>query len=66
MDGITYALGQYLTVFVDELEVQYAAASVVHSLLPAVTLSCGVVKFIMFYRFIKLSNALIIFFFKDQ
>ena len=41
MDGITYSLGTYLTVFIDEFNVSHGEASVVHALLPAVTLMCG-------------------------
>ena len=41
MDGITYALGQYLNIFVLDFGIPYAKAGLVHGLLPAVTLSCG-------------------------
>ena len=41
MDGITYALGTYLTVFTENFHVSHGEASIVHSLLPAVTLMCG-------------------------
>lgn len=46
MDGITYALGQYLAVFVDDFNVTYGATSVIHSLLPAVTLLIGMFSYI--------------------
>jgi hypothetical protein len=41
MDGITYSLGTYLTIFVETFKIPYVEASFIHSLLPAVTLSCG-------------------------
>lgn len=41
MDGVTYALGTFLPLFVDEFKVSDAEASIVHSLLPAVTLFSG-------------------------
>ena len=41
MDGVTYALGTFLPLFVDEFKVSHAEASFVHSLLPAVTLFSG-------------------------
>ena len=41
MDGVTYALGTFLTPFVEEFNVTHAEASIVHSLLPAVTLFSG-------------------------
>lgn len=41
MDGITYSLGIYLPAFVREFNVTHGEASLVHSLLPAITLSTG-------------------------
>ena len=41
MDGITYSLGTYLTIFTQSFGVSHAEASFVHSLLPAITLICG-------------------------
>jgi hypothetical protein len=41
MDGITYSLGTYLSVFVNQFGVSHGEASIVHSLLPAVTLMAG-------------------------
>ena len=41
MDGVTYALGTFLTSFIDEFKITRAEASIVHSLLPAVTLFSG-------------------------
>jgi hypothetical protein len=41
MDGITYASGQYLRVFIDDFDATNGAVSVIHGLLPAVTLACG-------------------------
>jgi hypothetical protein len=41
MDGITYSLGTYLGVFIENFGVSHAEASIVHSLLPAVTLMSG-------------------------
>ena len=41
MDGIIYSLGTYLTAFTDDFHVSHGEASLVHSLLPAVTLSTG-------------------------
>jgi hypothetical protein len=41
MDGITYSLGTYLTVFTENFGVSHGEASIVHSLLPAVTLMSG-------------------------
>jgi hypothetical protein len=51
MDGITYALGTYLTVFVESFGVSQGEASIVHSLLPAVTLSTGPIASILTNRF---------------
>jgi hypothetical protein len=41
MDGVTYALGTFLTPFVEQYNVTHAEASIVHSLLPAVTFLSG-------------------------
>ena len=41
MDGVTYALGTFLTPFTETYGVSHAEASIVHSLLPAVTLFSG-------------------------
>lgn len=41
MDGITYALGAYLTAFTEIFHVSRSEASLVHSILPAVTLISG-------------------------
>lgn len=41
MDGLTYSLGTYLTVFTEYFKVSHGEASIVHSLLPAITLMCG-------------------------
>ena len=41
MDGITYTSGQYLTIFMDDFEATNAAVSVIHGLLPAITLASG-------------------------
>ena len=41
MDGVTYDLGTFLTPFIQEFNVTHAEASIVHSLLPAVTLFSG-------------------------
>lgn len=41
MDGITYSLGTYLTAFTENFNVSHGEASIVHSLLPAITLSTG-------------------------
>ena len=41
MDGITYSLGTYVTLFVEEFKVSHAEVGMLHSILPAVTLSCG-------------------------
>ena len=41
MDGMTYSLGTYLTYLTQAYNTSHSAASVVHSLLPAVTLGCG-------------------------
>lgn len=41
MDGITYSMGTYLTVFTEHFKVSHGQVSVIHALLPAVTLSCG-------------------------
>lgn len=41
MDGIIYSLGTYLTAFIDDFQVSHGEASLVHSLLPAITLSTG-------------------------
>jgi MCP family monocarboxylic acid transporter-like MFS transporter 9 len=47
MDGITYSLGTYLSVFVEYFNVSYGEASIVHSLLPAVTLVSGPIASIL-------------------
>lgn len=41
MDGIIYSLGTYLTAFIEDFHVSHGEASLVHSLLPAITLSTG-------------------------
>ncbi len=41
MDGITYTMGTYLTIFTEQFKVSHGAASVIHALLPAVTFLCG-------------------------
>ena len=41
LDGVTYSLGTFLTPFTEEYNVSYAEASIVHSLLPAVTYLSG-------------------------
>jgi MFS family permease len=41
MDGVIYALGTFLTPFIEEFNVTHAEASIVHSLLPALTLFSG-------------------------
>ena len=41
MDGITYSLGTYLPIFTEFFDISHGAASVVHSLLPAITLGSG-------------------------
>lgn len=41
MDGIIYSLGTYLPAFVEDFGVSHGEASLVHSLLPAITLSTG-------------------------
>lgn len=42
MDGITYALGAYLTAFTKIFHVSRSEASLVHSILPSVTLISGI------------------------
>jgi hypothetical protein len=51
MDGITYSLGTYLTLFVDTFGVSHGAVSIIHSLLPAVTLGVGPIASIFTNRF---------------
>lgn len=51
MDGITYSLGTYLTLFTEDFGVSHGAASIIHSLLPAVTLSCGPIASIFTNRY---------------
>jgi len=51
MDGITYALGSSLTVFVQSFEATEGEVSLVHSLLPAVTLSTGPIASMLTNRF---------------
>lgn len=51
MDGITYSLGTYLTVFTETFGVSHAEASFVHSLLPAVTLACGPLASVLTNKF---------------
>lgn len=41
MDGITYSMGTYLTLFTEYFKVSHGAVSAIHALLPAVTLMCG-------------------------
>ena len=41
MDGITYASGQYLRVWIDHFNAPNGVVSLVHGLLPAITLGCG-------------------------
>jgi MFS family permease len=41
MDGLTYSMGQFLPVLITDLEATRTQASVIHALLPAVTLGCG-------------------------
>lgn len=51
MDGITYSLGTYLNVFTDFFNVSHGAASVIHALLPAVTLGSGPIASIFTNRY---------------
>jgi hypothetical protein len=44
MDGITYSLGIYLKIFTEEFGVSVGAVSVIHSLLPAITLMSGILN----------------------
>ena len=44
MDGITYSLGTYVTLFVDEFKVTHGEVGMLHAILPAITLSCGKFK----------------------
>lgn len=41
MDGLTYSMGQFLPVFITDLDATRTQASVIHALLPAITLGCG-------------------------
>lgn len=41
MDGITYSLGTYLTNFIQQFRITRSEASIVHALLPSITLICG-------------------------
>lgn len=51
MDGITYSMGTYLTAFTETYKVSHGEASLVHALLPAVTLSCGPIASIFTNKF---------------
>lgn len=51
MDGITYSMGTYLTLFTEHFNVSHGAVSVIHALLPAVTLSCGPISSMFTNRF---------------
>lgn len=51
MDGITYTMGTYLTLFTTEFNVSHGAVSVIHALLPAVTFSCGPIASMCTNRF---------------
>ena len=47
MDGVTYSLGTFLTTFTEEYHVSYAEASIVNSLVPAITLLSGPISSII-------------------
>lgn len=51
MDGITYSLGTYLTLFTQTFGVSHGAVSIIHSLLPAVTLASGPIASIFTNRY---------------
>ncbi|RNA24814.1 monocarboxylate transporter 12 [Brachionus plicatilis] len=51
MDGITYSLGTYLTNFIQQFNITRSEASIVHALLPAITLSCGPISSIFTNKF---------------